>query len=524
MVRKPPAMRPPISESWRRSRDAGVDAAVTAAPLVYDRDVVADARGAHPLERHLPLLEGLLRRVADETEHLMVITDQAGHVLWTQGPPAARRAADAIGLTEGFRWAEDAVGTNGIGTALATGHPEYVYAAEHVAHVLHRWSCAGAPITDPDSGRVIGCIDVSATVRALHPATVALVATAARLAESRLENEMRQRDERLRERLLPHLRGLRDAGVLVTATGRILADLGPAGLGPPDLGPVDLGPADAGPEDACPDACPAGAASAGLAGWRGRRVNVPESGGTVTLPDGRAAVAEPLGEAFLVRPPGPRRRPGRNAPHDGGSSAEDAARTAAGEGPPLTLSFLGDGRPHARLAGRPVTLTLRHAEILALLALHPRGLTGDGLALGLYGDDGSAATVRPEIHRLRQQLGDIIPARPYRLGCAVEADFLTVRRLLDGGDVAAAVRLYTGELLPSSDAPAVRAERDELAVRVRRHVLDRGCGDALWTYAQTEPGRADLEVLERLRAVLLPGDPRLAAVASRSDRLLDGEI
>ncbi|MGW5416082.1 GAF domain-containing protein, partial [Actinomadura geliboluensis] len=185
VVRDPVAVRLPISESWRRSRDAGVDAGVQAAPLVYERDVLADARDVHPLQPHLPMLESLLRRVADETEHLMVITDADGHVLWTQGPPAARRAADAIGLTEGFRWAEDAVGTNGIGTAIAAGRPEYVYAAEHVAHVLHRWSCAGAPIIDPDSARVVGCIDVSATVAALHPATVALVAAAARLAESR---------------------------------------------------------------------------------------------------------------------------------------------------------------------------------------------------------------------------------------------------------------------------------------------------------------------------------------------------
>lgn len=96
--------------------------------------------------------------------------------------------------------------------------------------------------------------------------------------------------------------------------------------------------------------------------------------------------------------------------------------------------------------------------------------------------------------------------------------------LLDEGDVAGAVRLYTGELLPRSDAPAVRAERDELAVRVRRQALDRGGADALWTYAQTEPGRADLEALERLREVLPAGDPRLDAVASRRDRLLYGEL
>ncbi|CNF97253.1 transcriptional activator of acetoin/glycerol metabolism [Mycobacterium tuberculosis] len=481
VVREPVTVRPSISESWRRSRDAGVDGAIEAAPLVFGRDALGDARGAHPLRPHLPLLEALLRRVADETEHLMLITDADGHVLWTQGPPGARRAAEAIGLAEGFRWAEDAVGTNGIGTALAAGRPEYVYAAEHVAHVLHAWSCAGAPITDPDSARVVGCIDVSATVAALHPATVALVAAAARLAESRLENEMLVRDERLRERLLPHLRGLGETGLLVTATGRILA--------------------------------------AGAGGLRGLRVPAPEPGGTVPLPDGRVAVAEPLGEAFLLRLAG--RVGARVLPVP--RAGEAAVRPAAGAGPLLALSLLGGEQPHALLDGRRFDLTLRHAEILALLALHPRGLSGDRLSLYLYGDDGSSATVRPEIHRLRQQFGDIVRARPYRLGCAVEADFLTVRRLLEEGDVAGAVRLYGGELLPRSDAPAIRAERDELAVRVRRQALDRGGADALWTYAQTEPGRTDLEALERLRAVLPAGDPRRATVASRSDRLLNSE-
>ncbi|MEU9017943.1 GAF domain-containing protein [Actinomadura sp. NPDC048394] len=463
------AARPPIAESWRRSRDAGVGAEVAAAPLVFDRDTVADARGAHPLDPHLPLLRDLLRHVADETEHLMVITDEAGRALWTQGPPAVRREAERIGLMEGFCWSEAAVGTNGIGTALATGRAEYVYATEHVAHVLHRWSCAGAPITDPDTGRVIGCIDVSATVAALHPATVALVAAAARLAESRLEVDMRRRDERLRERFLGQLRG---AGVLVTASGRILA---------------------AARED-----------------WRGVRLAVPSEGRALTLPDGRVALAEPLGEVYLLRPP--------SGTASGGHAA---GRPVPDRRPLLTLALLGTDQPSARLDGVHLPLTLRHAEILALLALHPEGLSGDRLSWHLYGDDGSPVTVRAEIHRLRAQLGGLVRAKPYRLDCAIDADFLTVRRLLDEGDVAAAVRLYDGELLPRSDAPAVRAERDELAVRIRRSALDRGGADALWTYAQTEQGRADLEALERLRDVLPQDDPRLAAVATRRARLLD---
>ncbi|MBO2451050.1 GAF domain-containing protein [Actinomadura barringtoniae] len=463
-----PRVRPPISESWRRSWEAGVDTAVEAAPLVYDRDVLGDARSAHPLAPHLPMLRGLLRNAADETEHLMVITDAAGHALWTEGPAKVRRLADRVGLTDGFCWSEGSIGTNGIGTALASGRPEYVYSAEHVARVLHNWSCAGAPIIDPDSGQIIGCIDVSATVDALHPATVALVAVAARLAEARLENDMHRRDDQLRERSQRHLRALHGApGVLVTATGRIVAG----------------DPAD----------------------WHGHRLPAPVPGGEIELPDGRLAIAEPAGEAFLVRPsglPGP----------EGGADGPPPARQRR---PLLTLALLGTDQPYALLDGRRIPLTLRHAEILALLAVNPRGLTGDRLALHLYGDEGNPVTIRAEIHRLRSQLGDVLRAKPYRLECEVDADLLAVRRLLDDGDALTAVRLCRGELLPRSDAPGVRAERDELAVRMRSLILDRGGVGVLWDYVQTEPGRADHEALERLDVVLPPGDPRRATVTSR---------
>ncbi|WP_030172343.1 helix-turn-helix domain-containing protein [Spirillospora albida] len=450
--------RPQIAESWRRSRAAGAGTGVRAAPPVLDRGAVADARAAHPLGPHLPMLGALLGPAADASGHLLVVTDEECHVLWTQGPPAARRAAGAIGLAEGFCWSEGSVGTNGIGTALAAGRPEYVYAAEHLAVALHGWSCAGAPVIDPDTGRVVGCVDVSGTVAELHPATVALVAAAARLAASQLEIVMLRRDERLRERVPPALRGAAGT-VLLSATGRIVAAAEP--------------------------------------GWQGRRLPLPGPDGTVVLPDGRAAVAEPLGEGFLLR----------------------AGATAA-DRPLLSLSFLGADRPHARLDGAVVPLGQRHAEILTLLALHPRGLDGDRLALLLYGEDGSPGTVRAEIHRLRARLGPLVRARPYRLDCAVDADFRTVRRMLDEGDVAGAVRLHGGELLPRSDAPGVRAERDELAVRVRRLALAHGGPDTLWEHVQTEPGRGDLEALQRLAAVLPPGDSRRAAVESRAARLL----
>ncbi|MCO5992242.1 GAF domain-containing protein [Actinoallomurus rhizosphaericola] len=446
--------RPLIRESWRRSLDAGVDPDMSAAPQVIDAARVADVRAAHPLDRHLPQLRDTLRRVADATTQLMVITDGDARVLWSEGPSDVRRHADAVGLIEGFRWSEEAIGTNGIGTALSTRAPAYVQATEHLVRVLQPWSCAGAPVVDPDTDEVIGCVDISATVDALHPAVVALVEAAARLAEAWLTMEMNHRDECLRARYLRHVRG--DTRALVTTTGRILA--------------------------ADPD------------GWRGGRVVVPEAGGRVALPDGRTAVAETLGQAYLLRAAG----------------SDDRCS--------LTLRLLGDEQPCAFLDGRRVPLSLRHAELLALLALHPNGLTCEQSSLYLYGDEGNPVTLRAEIHRLRGQLGNIVRAKPYRLDCEVEADFLTVRRLLAAGDVTAAVRLYPGPLLPRSESPAVQAERDELTAQLRRQLLHRGDLDALWCYAQAADD--DLEVLTKLAAVLPPGDPRRVSAQLRRERVL----
>ncbi|WP_043615055.1 helix-turn-helix domain-containing protein [Nonomuraea candida] len=443
-----------IKASWRRSLDAGIDPEGKSAPLVCDPSSIRDMRASHPLQPLLPLLAQTLSGLADETGHVMIVTDGDGRVLWREGNGAGLRRADQIGLAAGHQWAEHNVGTNGIGTALAARRPVHVYTHEHLMRVLHIWSCSAAPITDPDSGRVIGCVDVSGTARALHPATVALVSAAAKLAETQLALRMLERDERLRRRY-EALRGR--PGVLLSATGRVISG-DPAG----DLGErVHLGDR----ATRCGD----------------RRV---------ILRDGTTALLEPFSDGFLLRP------------------APSAAP------PVLTLSFLGEGPPTAAYGDRARPLSLRHAEILTLLALHPHGLTAEQLSFHLYGDAGNPVTIRAEIHRLRAQLGEAIAAKPYRLTCPVEADFLTLRRLLSSNEPAAPARAYPGPLLPRSESPEIRRERDELEAQVRACVLRHGEPDGLWAYAQTCNGRDDYEVLERL-AALPETDLRAAAARTR---------
>jgi hypothetical protein len=217
----------------------------------------------------------------------------------------------------------------------------------------------------------------------------------------------------------------------------------------------------------------------------------------VILPDGREATVEPLAAGFLLRMAG-----------------RQCTRT-----PTLSLAFLGATHPVAVLDGRTLPLSLRHAEILALLSLHRQGMSAEALAIALYGEAGNPVTARAEMHRLRAQLGDrVIRTRPYRLGGDVDADFLAVPRLLKAGRLAEALAAWRGPLLPRSDALGVREERDDLIVALRDAVLHRRDAGALWSFAQTETGADDIDVLETLATLLPPTDTRRSVVLARIRR------
>jgi hypothetical protein len=156
-----------------------------------------------------------------------------------------------------------------------------------------------------------------------------------------------------------------------------------------------------------------------------------------------------------------------------------------------------------------------------VLALHPDGLTADQLAVLLYGDDGNPTTVRGEVLRLRTLIGaDVLRTRPYRLDAIVDSDFGAVRRALASGKPAEALRAGAGPLLPRSDAPEIREERDALVVALREAVLASDDADLLAALARHPLGRDDLAVHDRLLRLLAPHDSRRPPFAAYRDRLL----
>jgi hypothetical protein len=163
--------------------------------------------------------------------------------------------------------------------------------------------------------------------------------------------------------------------------------------------------------------------------------------------------------------------------------------------PVQVLSVLG--RDRAMLTpqsagGAATELSIRHSELLFLLAQHPKGYTADQLAIALHERDVPAVTVRAELSRLRSQLPELaLTGRPYRIAASVHTDVAAVRAQLATGDVAAAVGAYPGPILPSSESPEVQAERDLLHREIRSAVLRSTDPAAVLTFANGPSSRED---------------------------------
>jgi hypothetical protein len=196
-------------------------------------------------------------------------------------------------------------------------------------------------------------------------------------------------------------------------------------------------------------------------------------------------------------------------------------------GPPVGEIFLeGLGRPDcvATVGHRTFRLSPRHSEIAVILAGRPDGLSGDELAVLLYPDDVTSSTPRAELVRLRALLGEeLLASRPYRLTCEVKSDWAAVEVQLVAGDVAGAVRLYRGPLLPHSQAPGVAEQREDLERWLRGAIMTDGSADLLVSWTRTRWGADDLEMWQRQCAVLPAGSP-LRAMAQAAVAKLDARF
>src|SRR6266536_768960 len=142
-------VREQILNSWRRSRFSSVDVDRIDPP--YRADIDYDNRLVRSAG---PVLDRLERELSEEPM-TVVLTDPEAWVLDRRsGDRALQRKLDQVSLAPGFSYAEEFVGTNGIGTALEDQSSAWVYGPEHFSARLQALSCAGAVMRLP-SGRSV---------------------------------------------------------------------------------------------------------------------------------------------------------------------------------------------------------------------------------------------------------------------------------------------------------------------------------------------------------------------------------
>jgi sigma-54 dependent transcriptional regulator, acetoin dehydrogenase operon transcriptional activator AcoR len=194
---EPYHVRDTILASWWRSRRSRVDA--DRIDLSYIREPDPDS----PLTRSaMPVLRSL-RNALDGQPISVILTDAEGLVLSRLAADGELdRHLDSVQLAPGFSYAEDLVGTNGIGTALEGGQPAHVFGHEHYAEHLEDLACAGVPIRHPISGRTIGAVDLTCWRRDADPLLIALAKTTAdQITQSLLADASAQEVQLLQEYL-----------------------------------------------------------------------------------------------------------------------------------------------------------------------------------------------------------------------------------------------------------------------------------------------------------------------------------
>jgi sigma-54 dependent transcriptional regulator, acetoin dehydrogenase operon transcriptional activator AcoR len=205
------AVRESIFQSWLRSRRWHVAADHIDLKYLHEPDPEATlARTADPVLRHL-------HEQLDGQPISIILTDASGLVLTRlTADRDLERHLERVKLAPGFSYAEELVGTNGIGTALESGGPAHVFGHEHYAENLEGLACAGVPLRHPVSGKTIGVIDLTCRRKDADPLLISLVRSTADQITSAMATASGGRDFRL---LREYMRACRHSGGIVLALG-----------------------------------------------------------------------------------------------------------------------------------------------------------------------------------------------------------------------------------------------------------------------------------------------------------------
>ncbi|BAH38809.1 Fis family transcriptional regulator [Gemmatimonas aurantiaca T-27] len=223
-LRREPQVRTAVKASWERSLHRGILPTLPRAPMQLDDASLAELREQVDWLPHAELAVRAHASGSVLDGHILALFDDRARMLVATGDPRALDGLADINFRPGALWSEDAVGTNGPGTALALARAVHIVGAEHFCERWQGWHCAAAPIRDPLTQDVLGVLDLSGFREKAHPHTLSL-ATAIAVA---LEQRLAAREAERRVTLLRQFGSLvgrypTDAILVVDRAGEIIA-------------------------------------------------------------------------------------------------------------------------------------------------------------------------------------------------------------------------------------------------------------------------------------------------------------
>lgn len=184
---KPDSHQEIIDNSWDRCRKYGLTHSSEININRPQADVISDIVEANNFLVHTTHTEVLpyYEHILSNTECLIMLADHSGRVLDSWGDQRFMNSERKAMFEQGVAWQERSLGTNAIGTALATGQPVQIERDEHFLKANRFMVGSAAPIYDVNR-ELVGVIDVSSDAYLPQAHTLGMVKMMTQSVENRL--------------------------------------------------------------------------------------------------------------------------------------------------------------------------------------------------------------------------------------------------------------------------------------------------------------------------------------------------
>lgn len=179
-------IRRSILSSWKRCCAHHIDHRQKTSPIIFKEKALTEhqAEYADLMAISSPIMEKIYAFLKGGG-FVVALSDGSGVLLEVIGDLEVRKETATVNFIAGASWAEDASGTNAIGTAIVENQPLQVFGREHYCLRSSYWTCSAAPIRSTD-GKIIGALDITGSSKNVHSHTLGMVVMAVNDIEAKL--------------------------------------------------------------------------------------------------------------------------------------------------------------------------------------------------------------------------------------------------------------------------------------------------------------------------------------------------